>query len=62
MIKNVLKSEKGMVMVFDENGEQILEYQGEYEGVREKVLKDAPPDAVFAHIVTAVKPVLREEW
>ena len=59
MIKTVIKSEKGMVMVFDENGEQIPEYQGQYDEMKEKVLTDAPPDAVFYHDLKAIP---REEW
>ena len=62
MIKSVIKSEKGMVIVFDEHGEQLPEYLGEYEEVKEKILRDAPPDAVFTKIVTILQPVAREEW
>jgi hypothetical protein len=38
-----------MVMVFDENGEQIPEYQGHYNDVKEKILADAPAGSVFNH-------------
>ena len=31
-----------MVMVFDQFGEQIGEYQGKYAEVRERILADAP--------------------
>lgn len=62
MIKSVIKAEKGMVVVFDEKGEQITEYQGEYEEVKEKILRDAPPDAVFTRVVYTLQPVAREEW
>lgn len=62
MIKSVLKIENGMVLVFDENDEQIPEYQGLYEKVRGKILADAPLDAIFGHIVTGLKAVTREEW
>jgi len=51
-----------MVAVFDENEEQIPEYQGEYDEVREKILKDAPPDAVFSRVQTVIEVVPREEW
>ncbi|GAJ09802.1 unnamed protein product, partial [marine sediment metagenome] len=40
MIKSVIRADNGLVAVFDENDEQIAEYQGEYEEVREKVLRD----------------------
>jgi hypothetical protein len=38
-----------MVMVFDEDGEQIPEYQGHYGDVKEKILADAPAGSVFNH-------------
>jgi len=62
MIKSVIRTERGMVAVFDENEEQIPEYQGKYEEVREKILGDAPPDAVFSRIITTIESVPREEW
>jgi len=52
-------------MVFDEKGEQIPEYQGQYQEVKENILKAAPPTAVFGYL-TDFKPQLREmpkeEW
>lgn len=54
-----------MVMVFDKKGEQIPKYQGEYEDVKESILKDAPPSAVFSHGFGGdfeLKIVPREEW
>ena len=65
MIRTVIKFENNMVMAFDEEGEQIPEYQGRCEDVEERVLKDAPADAVFAHgfsDVSELRKVLREEW
>ncbi len=66
MIKSVCKWQDGMVMVFDKKGEQIPEYQGQYEDVKESILKDAPPDAVFSHgfwdEAELLKVVPREEW
>jgi len=65
MIKTVIRSQKNMVMVFDKKGEQIPEYQGQYEEVEKIILRDAPPDAVFAHGFTGVgelQKVPREEW
>ena len=65
MIKTVIKFQSNMVMVFDENGEQIPEYQGQYAEVKESVLKDAPIDAVFAHGFNdagGLRQVPREEW
>lgn len=65
MIKSVIKTPNNMVMVFDENEEQIPEYQGHYEGVKESILKDAPPGTIFGRWVdyeTDIKTVSREEW
>ena len=64
MIKTVVKLHS-IVMVFDERGEQIPEYQGQYERVKQSILKDAPINAVFAHGFTDVgelREMLREEW
>ena len=65
MIKTVFKWRNGMVMVFDEEGEQITKYQGQYEDVKEHVLEDAPPDAVFTHGFRddfELNVVPREKW
>ena len=62
MIKGVIKTEKGFVIVFDEKGEQLPEYQGQYEEVKDKILRDAPPEATFCHVATSLKAVLREGW
>lgn len=54
-----------MVMVFDEDEEQIPEYQGQYEEVKERILKDAPPEAIFGQWIdyeTDIRTVPREEW
>jgi len=65
MIKSVIKTPNNMVIVFDERGEQILEYQGRYEEVKESILKDAPPDTLFSYFLnyeTGFEIVPREEW
>ena len=62
MIKSVIKSEKGMVIVFDEHGEQLPDYQGDYQEVKEKILRDAPLDALFMRVVYTLQPVSRGEW
>ena len=65
VIKMVIKSQNGMVMVFDKSGEQIPEYQGQYEDVKERILKDAPLDAVFGYFPNheaELEIVPREEW
>ncbi|GAG61625.1 unnamed protein product [marine sediment metagenome] len=62
MVRSVIKTEKGFVIVFDEKGEQVPEYQGQYEEVKDKILRDAPPDATFCHVVTSLRAIPREEW
>ena len=65
MIKTVLRWQNGMVIVFDKRGEQIPKYQGQYEEVKENVLKDAPPEAVFSHGYGddfELKVIPRGEW
>ena len=47
MIKTIIRLKNDMVMVFDAEGEQVSEYQGQYEDVKGSILRDAPPDAVF---------------
>jgi len=54
-----------MVLVFDENDEQIPDYQGGYEEVKKRILQDAPPEAVFGYwfdFATDIKTVPREKW
>jgi len=65
IIKRVVKLQNGTVMVFDADGEQIPEYQGQYGDVWQSILKDAPLDAVFTHWFgydTEPQIVSREEW
>ena len=62
VIKKVMKSEKGIVVVLDEDGEQMLKYQGQYEEVRELILEDAPLDAVFSYVTDRIEVIPREEW
>ena len=49
MIKTVIRIENNMVMVFDETGEQMPEYQGYYDEVKERILASAPGGSVFNH-------------
>jgi len=76
MINEVIRFQNGMVMCFDENREQIPEYQGRYEEVRAKILAHAPSSAKFFRgtwdglttehfkdkFVEPLKPVKRKEW
>lgn len=64
MIASVLKTQFGMVMVFNKRRQQIPEYQGKYGKVKERILADAPPEAEFRHEGTdgKINPVPRENW
>lgn len=65
VIKSIIKTPNGMVLVFDGKGEQIPEYQGQYENVKPNILKDAPPSAEFSYAFdnkTEIKVVSRKEW
>ena len=65
MIKTAIKCPNGVVMVFDKKGEQIPEYQGQYQKVKEGILKNAPPDATFGYFPdyeTELRAVPREKW
>ena len=65
MIKTAIRCPNGMLMVFDERGRQVVEYQGQYDEVKEKILKDAPPDTLFGYFLdydSELRVVLREEW
>jgi len=65
VIKIAIRLKNNMVLVFNDEGEQIPKYTGQYEEVKESILKDAPPDAIFAHGFTnsgELRKVTREEW
>jgi len=65
VINSVIKASNGMVLVFDDKGEQIPEYQGQYEGVKAHILEDSPPSAEFSYTSdseTEIKTVPREKW
>ena len=65
MIETVIRCANNMVMVFDKSGEQIPEYQGQYEEVKGKITKDAPAGAIFGYFSpcgTELQLVPREEW
>ncbi len=65
MIKTVIRLENDMVMVFDAAGEQIPDYQGQYGDVKEKILRDAPPDTAFNHWFSQAlepMPVAQNSW
>lgn len=41
-ITHVVRWENGMVMVFDQHGQQMPDYQGPWEEMRDKILADKP--------------------
>jgi len=48
IISEVVHFANGMVMVFDENGEQMSSHQGVYEDVKDRILKDCHTGTMFA--------------
>ena len=65
MIKTAIRFGNNMVMVFDKRGEQIPEYQGQYEKVKGSILGSALPDTIFALGFTDAGELLkvpRGEW
>ncbi len=65
MIRPAIKFQDNVVMVFDGRVRQLPKYQGQYEEVKEGILRDAPPDAVFAYFSdyeAQIKVVSRGEW
>ena len=65
MIRTAIRFQNDMVVVFDEKGKQLPKYQGRYESVKDSILEDAPPEALFAHwrdYEIDIKPVSRKEW
>jgi hypothetical protein len=64
VIDEVIKLPNGMVVVFDEEGEQMPEFQGRYPDVRAKILAQAPKGAKFFHggYPLEKNPVARKDW
>lgn len=62
MISEVRKLETGKILVFDEKGEQMPEFQGKYEDVRIKILTRAPRGTKFFHGDWPGNPVPRKDW
>ena len=64
MIKTVIWWSNNAVMVCDEKGEQIPEYQGRYEDVKDKILKDSSPATEFSTGVwkKSLTVISREEF
>lgn len=65
MFKTAIRLQNDMVMVFDEEGEQVSGYQGQYGDVKRHILQDAMPRTVFAHwfdYAAEQQIVPRERW
>ena len=65
MLKTVIRCPNNMVVVFDERGEQIPKYQGQYEEVKGSILKDALSTTVFGYLSDfepELREVPRENW
>ena len=64
MIDEVIKLPNGMVVVFDEEGEQMPEFQGRYQDVRAKILAQAPKGTKFfrGDYPLEKNPVARKDW
>ena len=65
MIKTVIRIKNDMVLVFDENGEELPEYQGYYNNVKDRIMADARANSVFNHwFGHSIKPegVVLEAW
>lgn len=64
-IKLVIRLKNDLVMSFDAGGEQLAAYQGRYEEVKQKILRDATPDTEFVHWsdeAINAGTVAREDW
>jgi len=64
-MKTIVRCRNDMVLVFGQDEKQIPEYQGQYQEVRQNILTNAPPGAVFAHGFDqhgGLNRVDREEW
>lgn len=65
MIKTVIRLNNDLVMVFDENGEQLSEYQGKYKDVKYRILSNVSPDTKYIHWFDATadpQTVPLEKW
>ncbi len=65
MIKTVMRLGDDQVMVFDACGEELPEYQGDYEQVKAAIMAAATPQTLFLHWCDEAgepRPVSREDW
>lgn len=65
MMKTVIRTATDMVIAFDEQGNQMPEYQGWYEDVKRKIMADFGTGAVYIHwfgVSTKPDTVLLTNW
>jgi hypothetical protein len=64
VIRHVYLWQNGMVMVFDQNDQQMGDYQGRLDEVKEKILRDAGPETEFhgGAWMRGITPFSREEF
>ena len=65
VIKVAIRFQDNTVVVFDRNGEQPPQYQGQYDDVKDRIKSDAPPEVVFAYGFEGsaeLKKIPKEEW
>ena len=64
-VKRAIKAENDMALVFDNRGEQIWEYQGQYHTVRRCIMRATSPDTIFHHVASVRSDLLtvpKEAW
>ncbi|MBN2240269.1 MAG: hypothetical protein JW712_10885 [Dehalococcoidales bacterium] len=49
MIKTVIRCPDDTVMAFDEKGDMLPLYLGQYQTVKMQILKDSNPGTVYSH-------------
>lgn len=63
-IAKVYHWQNGMVMAFDERGAALDDYQGRYEEMKEKILRDSTDKTEFfkGYWQISYEPVMKEEF
>lgn len=64
-ISMAIRLKNNMVMVFDAEGEQLPQYQGQYEDVKGSILGEATQDTVFVRWFSCTggaDTVAKEAW
>lgn len=63
-MKEVIYWSNGVVMVFDDQGQQMPEYQGKFSECKQKILDAARPDTQFQAGIWnhSLHPISRDEF